>query len=58
MLQLCALLLLFVATVQVTGTNHTYWAYFSNPPIHRRVTWGDMDIPAVVNEVHFATWSL
>lgn len=58
MLQLCALLLLFVVTVQVTGTNHTYWAYFSNPPIHRRVTWGDMDIPAVVNEVLFATWSL
>ena len=39
-----------VVTAQVTGTNHTYWAYSPNPPINIGVSWRNMDILGVVNE--------
>lgn len=42
--------MLFVITVQVTGTNLTYWAYIPNPPINKGVSWEDTDILLVVNE--------
>ena len=41
---------LLVVTVQVTGTNYTYWAYVPNPPINIGINWGDMGIPVVVNK--------
>lgn len=39
-----------MVTVEVTGTDHAYWAYFPNSPINRGISWGDMDTPDVVNE--------
>lgn len=42
--------MLFVITVQVTRTEHTYWAYNTNPPLNKGVNWGDMHIPVVFSE--------
>ena len=50
MLQICSLLYLFMVSRQVTGTNYTYWAFMPKPPINTAVSWGDMDIPVVVNQ--------
>lgn len=43
--------MLFVVTVQVTRTDHTYRAYNINPPIKKGVNWGDMDIPVVLKDL-------
>lgn len=42
--------MLSVVTEQVTGTNHTYWVYVSNPPINTGVYWEDMGVPVLDND--------
>lgn len=43
------LAVLSAVNVQIKGTDRSYWAYIPKPPINLAVSWGDMDIPVVVN---------
>lgn len=49
MLQIWSLIYVFVVTIQVTETNYTFWTFIPNISITIAVSWGDIDIPVVVN---------